>query len=195
MEEEGLPVHRRIRRRPRSTRINPSLTDDDRARLDAVEPAHAGGGRTALWWATAGLMLLVALGLALTVRGVRDRLAGRPRAGDITSVTVILLKILSGDSTQDYFADGMTEALVTELGKISALQVRSYQSVIGYQQTSKALPAIAQELNVDALLEGSVLRSGDRLQISSNLLRMGPEWHIWAERFEFSRRDINPDTS
>jgi Tfp pilus assembly protein PilF len=80
--------------------------------------------------------------------------------------------------------------LITELGKISALQVLSYQSVIGYRQTSKSLPEIASELKVDALLEGAVLPSGDRFRITANLIQAAPERHLWAEHFEFKRRDI-----
>src|SRR5439155_1401930 len=105
-------------------------------------------------------------------------------------VAVLPLKNLSGAPAQDYFAEGMTEALITELGKISSLQVLSYQSVIGYRQTAKPLPEIARELKVDALLEGAALRSGDRVRVTANLVQVGPERHLWAESYEFDPRDI-----
>jgi len=100
-----------------------------------------------VWWATAGLLLL-AVALGLNFVGVRDRLLGRPIAGEITSIAVLPLKNLSGDPAQDYFADGMTEALITELGKISTLQVISHQSVS--LPVREPLPQIARELKVDA---------------------------------------------
>ena len=124
----------------------------DRVRLEAVKPASAGRHRRAVWWAA----------------GVRDRLLGRPAADEVTSIAVLPLKNLSADPQQDYFADGMTEALITELGKISTLRVLSYRSAIGYRQTAQPLSEIARELKVDALLEGAVVRSGDRVRITAS---------------------------
>jgi TolB-like protein/Flp pilus assembly protein TadD len=121
---------------------------------------------------------------------VRDRLLGRPVAGEISSVAVLPLKNLSGDPGQDYFADGMTEALITELGKIGTLRVLSYRSAIRYRQAAQPLPEIARELKVDALLEGAVLRSGDRVRITANLVQAVPERHLWAETYEFDSRDV-----
>jgi len=134
--------------------------------------------------------MLLGVGLGLNVVGVRDRLLGRPLAGEITSIAVLPLKNLSGDSAQDYFADGMTEALITELGKISTLQVISHQSVLGYRQTGKPAPQIARELKVNALLEGTALRSGNKVRITVNVLQAVPERHLWAESYEFDQQDI-----
>jgi len=142
-----------------------------------------------MWGATAGLLLL-GVGPGLNVGGLRDWLVGRPVAGEVTSVAVLPLKNLSGDPSQDYFAEGMTEALITELGKISSLRVLSYQSVVGYRQTAKPLPEIARELKVDALLEGAALRSGDRVRVTANLVQVVPERHLWAESYEFDPRDV-----
>ena len=110
--------------------------------------------------------------------------------GPALSLAVLPLKNLSGDPGQDYFADGTTEALITELGKIGSLRVLSYQSVIQYRQTAKPLPQITRELNVGAVLEGSVLRSENRVRITANLLQPAPERHLWAESFEFDPRDV-----
>jgi TolB-like protein/Tfp pilus assembly protein PilF len=114
----------------------------------------------------------------------------RKSAADLTSIAVLPLKNLSGDPRQDYFVDGMTEALITELGKIGALRVLSYQSVISYRGTAKPLPQIARELKVDAFLEGAVLHSGERVRITANLVQATPERHLWAESYEFNLRDV-----
>src|SRR5207253_8325318 len=106
------------------------------------------------------------------------------------SIAVLPLKNLSGDPAQDYFADGMTEALITELGKIGALQVLSHQTVNRYGQTRKPLPEIARELNVDVLLEGTVFHLGNRVRVTANLVQAVPEHHLWAESYEFDRRDV-----
>ncbi len=192
-EKEGLPVHRRAHKRKASVYAYESEIgawwNDGRTQLEVMERATAGRRRRVMWGATAGLLLL-GLGPGLNVGGLRDWLVGRPVAGEITSVAVLPLKNLSGDLAQDYFAEGMTEALITELGKINSLQVLSYQSVIGYRQTTKPLPEIARELKVDALLEGAALRSGDRVRITANLVQVGPERHLWAESYEFDPRDI-----
>jgi TolB-like protein/Tfp pilus assembly protein PilF len=192
-EKEGLPVRRHVHKKKATVYAYKAEIDvwwnDDRARLDSMETAAAGRRWRGLWWATAG-MILLGLGLGLNVAGVRDRLLGQPTAGEVTSIAVLPLKNLSDDPKQDYFADGITEVLTTELGKISTLQVRSYQSVIGYRQTAKPLQHIARELKVDALLEGAVLRSGDRIRITAKLVQATPERHLWAESYEFDQRDI-----
>src|SRR2546427_910391 len=192
-EKEGLPVHRHAHKNKASVYAYAYEIEvwwsNGRARLELVETAAAARRRRVVGWAAAGLVML-GVGLALNVGGVRDRLLGRPMAGEITSIAVLPLKNLSGDPQQDYFVDGMTEALITELGKISSLQVLSYQSVIGYRQTTRPLPQIARELKVDALLEGAVLRSGDKVRITANLVQAVPERHLWAESYEFDQRDV-----
>src|SRR6266851_2794995 len=192
-EDEGLPVHRHTHKRKATVYAHKSEIDvwwnDGRARLEIMETPAPHRRRAVAWWATAGLLLL-ALGLGLNVVGVRDRLLGRPIAGEITSIAVLPLKNLSGDPAQDYFADGMTEALITELGKISNLQVISHQSVLGYRQTAKPLPQIARDLKVNALLEGTALRSGGKVRITVNVVQAAPERHLWAESYEFDQQDV-----
>jgi|SRR5436190_244441 len=152
----------------------------------------------AVWWPERRVarLLVVALPpvllllLSLNVSGVRDRLLGRAGPPEITSLAVLPLKNLSDDPQQDYFIDGMTEALVTELGKIGALHVLSYQSTVGYRQTTKPLPQIARELNVEAFLEGAVLHSGAKVRITASLVQASPERHLWAESYEFNLRDV-----
>lgn len=192
-EKEGLPVHRRVHTKKATVyAYKPEIDawwNDDHARLETVETLPAGRHRRVVWSAAAGLMLL-GVGLGLNVAGVRDRLLGRPVAGEITSMAVLPLKNLSGDPGQDYFADGMTEALITELGKISSLRVLSYRSVIGYRQSAKPSSEMARELKVDALLEGAVVGRGDRVRITANLVGAVRERHLWAETYEFDSRDV-----
>ena len=194
-EKEGLPVHRHAHKKKATIYAYTSEIDAwwnvGRARLEAAEAVAASPPRKAAWWAATGLVLLVvAAGFASNVAGVRDRLLGLPLAGEITSMAVLPLKNLSGDQGQDYFADGMTEALINELGKISSLRAISYRSVIGYRQTAKPLSEIARDLGVDALLEGAVVRSGDRVRITASLVKALPERHLWAETYEFDARDV-----
>src|SRR5215472_14604389 len=108
----------------------------------------------------------------------------------IESVAVLPLVNLSGNPDQDYFADGMTEALITDLGKISALRVISRTSVVQYKGTKKPVPEIARELHVDALIEGTVTRSGNHFRITANLLQASPEKHLWAQSYESEVGDI-----
>jgi TolB-like protein/Tfp pilus assembly protein PilF len=136
-------------------------------------------------WIVALVFLALAVGLVgLNLGGLRDRLLGRPAPGEITSIAVLPLANLSGDPEEDYFADGMTEALITELGQISALRVISRQSVMQYKGIDKPLPEIARELDVDAVVEGSALREGDQVRITAQLIRADPERHLWAQSYE-----------
>ena len=137
-----------------------------------------------------GLAAVVLLLAVLSMTGVRARLFGHPSAPHIESLAVLPLANLSGDPSQDFFADGMTEALITDLGKISALRVISRTSVVQYKGTKKPLPEIARELHVDGLVEGTVLRSGNHLRITANLLQASPEKHLWAESYESDIGDV-----
>jgi TolB-like protein/DNA-binding winged helix-turn-helix (wHTH) protein/Flp pilus assembly protein TadD len=107
----------------------------------------------------------------------------------IRSLAVLPLGNLSGDTSQDYFADGMTEELITRLGQISALRVISSTSVMRYKGVGKPLAEIAGELNVQAVVEGSVLRSGDRVRITVQLIRVPADEQMWAQRYEGDLRD------
>jgi TolB-like protein/Tfp pilus assembly protein PilF len=108
----------------------------------------------------------------------------------IQAVAVLPLEDLSGDPGHDYFADGMTEALINSLAKIKALRVISRTSAMQYKGARKSLPQIARELNVDAVIEGSVLRSGERVRIVAQLIHASSDQHLWAESYERDFRDI-----
>jgi TolB-like protein/tetratricopeptide (TPR) repeat protein len=113
-----------------------------------------------------------------------------PDPKNIRSLSVLPLADLSGDPAQGYFADGMTEALITSLAKIEKLRVISRTSVMQYRGTRKSLPRIARELNVDAVLEGSVLRSGERIRITAQLIHAPSDQHLWAASYERDFRDV-----
>ena len=108
----------------------------------------------------------------------------------IESIAVLPLTNLSGDQNQEYIADGMTDALITQLSKISALHVISRQSIIGFKNSTIPLKEIAAKLGVDAVVEGSVTIAGDRIQISTNLIEALEERHLWGEEYERDFKDI-----
>jgi len=107
----------------------------------------------------------------------------------IRSLAVLPLESLSNDATQDYFADGMTDELISDLGQIGALRVISRTSVMVYKHARKPLPQIARELNVDAVVEGTVLRSGNRVRITAQLIDASSDKHLWSESYEGELQD------
>ena len=164
------------------------------ASVDRMDKTPAAGaapisGRLLVPGALAAIAIAAAL-VGLNVRGVRNRLWGSPHTPQIRSIAVLPLANLSGNPEQDYFADGMTDALITELGKIGALRVISRQSVMRYKSTQKTPREIARELGVDGLVEGSVQRSADRVRVSVNLIDAPADQHVWAEMYDRDLRDI-----
>jgi TolB-like protein/DNA-binding winged helix-turn-helix (wHTH) protein/Flp pilus assembly protein TadD len=147
------------------------------------QPPAVGGKRRSYFLAALGLSVIVAA-------AVGWRLHVQQRATPIRSLAVLPIENLSGDPAQDYVADGMTEALITELGKISALRVISRQSVMHYKGTNKSVPEIASELKVDAIIEGSVQRAGDSARVSVQLIQAAPERHLWADSYDRQARDV-----
>jgi len=116
------------------------------------------------------------------------RLLGKPAAAQIHSLAVLPLQNLSGDPAQEYFSDGMTDALITVLAQIGSLKVISRTSSMTYKENKKPLPEIARELNVDGIVEGTVQRSGDRVRITAQLIHGPSDRHLWAKRYE---RDVH----
>jgi TolB-like protein len=103
---------------------------------------------------------------------------------------VLPLDNLSGDPNQEYFADGMTEALIAGLARISALRVTPRTSVMQYKGGRKGIPEIGRELNVDAVIEGSVQRSGDRVRITAQLVRTSTDQHVWTQTYDRNLSDV-----
>ena len=132
------------------------------------------------FWKRSGWALLLVL-VGVTAWTLRPK---NGQAPVIRSLAVLPLENLSHDSSQDYFADGMTDELITELGQISELRVISRTSAMAYKGARKSLPQIAQELNVDAVVEGTVLRSGDQVRITAQLIQASADKHLWAQSYE-----------
>jgi len=148
-------------------------------------PAPQIGIRVAL--ALAAVLILT---LAVGVPSWRARLFSTHASVGIHSLAVLPLQNLSGDSNQDYFADAMTDALITNLAEIGSLRVISRTSAMRFKQTNKRIPEIANELKVDALLEGAVVRSGDRVRLDVQLVRGGNESRIWGHSYDRKISDI-----
>jgi TolB-like protein/DNA-binding winged helix-turn-helix (wHTH) protein/Tfp pilus assembly protein PilF len=140
-------------------------------------------------WSTRRVIVALALVLSLPILAVvLFRSRGRAPTS-IRSLAVLPLDNLSGDASQDYFADGMTDELITDLAQISALRVISRTSVMVYKGARKPLPEIARELNVDAVVEGTVLRSGEQVRITAQLIQAPADKHLWAESYEGDLHD------
>jgi len=115
---------------------------------------------------------------------------GKPAAPQIHSLVVLPLQNLSPDPAQEYFSDGMTDALITDLAQIGSLKVISRTSSMQYKQTKKSLPEIARDLNVDGVVEGTVQRSGDRVRITAQLVHGPTDRHLWANSYERDIHDV-----
>src|SRR5260221_7288794 len=124
--------------------------------------------------------------------GLHDsqNLLGEPSSPRIQSLVVLPLENLSNDPEQEYFADGMTDQLITNLAQISALKVISRTSAIRYKGTKKSLPEIARELHVDAVVEGALMWVGGRVRISAQLIEAPTDYHLWAASYERDLRDV-----
>jgi TolB-like protein/DNA-binding winged helix-turn-helix (wHTH) protein/Flp pilus assembly protein TadD len=152
----------------------------------AAQPATRKRLESPLTWRRlgAGLAVLLVILLASILY-----LRNRPSSALIRSLAVLPLESLSGDASQDYFADGMTDELITDLGQISALRVISRTSVMSYKRVRKPLPQIARELNVDGVVEGTVLRSGNQVRITAQLINASDDKHLWSHSYEGDFRD------
>jgi TolB-like protein/DNA-binding winged helix-turn-helix (wHTH) protein/Flp pilus assembly protein TadD len=170
--DEGMPAIAEITPdSPVPAPEEPLLSEDDHK----LDPAH--------WLLTSrksAFVLLLILAL-LAAWMLRPKNSPSPV---VRSLAVLPLENLSGDPSQDYFSDGMTDELITELGQISGLRVISRTSVMTYKGARKPLPQIARELNVDTVVEGTVLRSGDQVRITAQLIEAPADKHLWAQSYE-----------
>lgn len=149
----------------------------------AVTPA-APGRRPWLIVVGVGVLALVVLGLISWTR------RSEPERLKITSVMVLPLENLSGDPSQEYFADGMTDALIGDLARINGLRVISRTSSMHYKGKTKPLPDIASELKVDGVVEGTVQRSGDRVLVRAQLIHAASDTHLWVQTYERDVKDV-----
>jgi TolB-like protein/DNA-binding winged helix-turn-helix (wHTH) protein/Tfp pilus assembly protein PilF len=141
------------------------------------------------WVPALGVTAFIATVFAFNLTGIRSRVFAR-RVPPIHSIAVLPLQNLSGDPNQEYFADGMTDALITNLAQFGSLRVISRTSAMHYKGSHKSLPEIARELNVDAVVEGSVTRSGNQVRITAQLLDTHSDRHLWAKAYDRDTREI-----
>jgi len=154
--------------------------------------APADGPSLGRWSRTQIMATVLALAATVGVLIVGAKLYFARPAKRIGSIAVLPLENLSRNPDQEYFADGMTEELTTDLAKIGGLRVISRTSSMQYKGTKKSLPEIGRELNVDSVLVGSVLRAGDRVRITAQLIRASTDEHLWAETYDRDLKDVLP---
>lgn len=203
-KREAMPVHRHVHDKRGSVYALPDELDawiesrslrggepekKPEAEISAAVPIGQGAAsvaKTRLWVAVG-----VALGLCLTAAGwlvLRHR-APVTEGPKIQSLAVLPLRNLSGDSAQDYLADGITEALIGRLSNIHDLRVTSHTSVMRFKDPQQSIPEIAKTLGVDAVVEGSVIREGDRIRVTAQLIRGATDEHLWSETYDREMRD------
>ena len=170
--------------------VHQDLTDHIERATQQLPEALAPRRPTKVWIAAGALGGLLAVLVGLNIDGLRQRFHRTSAPSRIQSVAVLPLENMSGDPNQEYFADGMTEALITDLGKIGGIRVISRTSAMHFKGTRKTLPEIARELNVDAVVEGAVLRSGNQVRITAQLIEASSDRHLWAESYERDFRDV-----
>ena len=197
-------IHRALEKEPRLRyqTMADFRADLERLRRDTSSERAAAGGQAhgAATHRLATRRLALRAGIALAVLaaaaivwfavGGRGFRWGASGPSQISSIAVLPLKNLSGDPKEDYFAEGMTEALITDLSKIGALRVISRTSAMRYKGVDKPLKEIADELDVDAIVEGSVLRAGDRVKITAQLIDVAADRNLWAESYERDLSDV-----
>ena len=166
---------------------SPEPQDELLTSVPRVAAIAAQGASVRRWLLLGGLVTLVAGGLVYALRFTHAATAERPV---ITAIAVLPLDNLSGDPSQEYFADGMTEALIANLARIRALRVVSRTSVMRFKGATPPLPEIARMLNVDAVIEGSVQRTGDRVRVSLQLIHAPTDTHLWSREYERELTDV-----
>src|SRR6202790_1794964 len=192
-EAEGLPVRRKVHKKQASVYAYKGEIDAWWGAGQHLEHAEPGDSRKGL--ALKALAGLVAASLilivALNVSRIRDWLRGNvATAPAIKSIAVLPLKNLSGDPSQEYLADGMTEELIGRLAGIRNLRVISRTSVMHFKDTHLSVPEIAKTLRVDAVVEGSVMREGSRIRVHAQLIRGATDEHFWSETYDRDLRDV-----
>ena len=197
-KHEGLPVYRLLHSRLGSVYAYTGELDawrDKRAPTAATDPPDVRqvsevariGAHARKATALAGLVLAAGL-----IWFVRERTTIRPASasGGIRSLAVLPLQNFSGNPEQDYLSDGMTEALIARLSSIHALRVISRTSAMRFKGTRKSVPTIGKELNVDAVIEGSVLRSGNKIRVTVQLIRADTDEHLWSGTYDRELQDV-----
>jgi TolB-like protein/DNA-binding winged helix-turn-helix (wHTH) protein len=167
------------------------VTDQQESSPLATPPHPVSASRSGHWIAVLGVLGVMCVVLAANLGGFRDWMTNRSRSSpQITALAVIPLENLSRDPEQEYFADGMTDELITDLAKTATARMASRTSVMRYKGTRKSVREIGRELGVDALVEGTVTRSGDRVRITAQLIQTATDMHLWAETYERDASEV-----
>ncbi len=198
-KREGMPVHRHLHDKAGSVYAYSSELDawqkSRKLQLEELTqeqktepPVEIFGSRQRIfqsqsWLFLAGVVVVLLAAILIAMSG------GHAKQPQIRSLAVLPLKNLSGDPTQDYLVDGMTEALISRLSRIQDLRVISRTSVMTFKDTKLPLPEIAKTLRVDAIVEGSVIRQGSRIRVHAQLIRGATDDHFWSEEYEREVRD------
>ena len=203
-KREGMPVHRHVHDKRGSVYALPEELDEwvrsrkasvdepekkPEAEMPPAAPSGDGdvGGRGArLWVGVAAVLCICLMGAGWLITRHRETVTAEPK---IRSLAVLPLRNLSGDSAQDYLADGITEALIGRLANIRDLHVTSHTSVMRFKDTQLSIPEIAKTLGVDAVVEGSVIKEGDRIRVTAQLIRGATDKHFWSETYDREMRD------
>lgn len=201
-KREGMPVHRHLHdkrgsvyaltseldtwRQGRKLRSDEEEAEPETSLIEENSSEQKSTPRMRLWLVLAGLAVLVSLSVAYIIR-THTQESTQPK---ITSLAVLPLKNLSGDPTQEYLADGMTEALIGRLAGIHGLRVISHTSVMRFKNAQLSVPEIAKTLHVDALVEGSVIREGSRVRVTVQLIRGATDDHFWSETYDREMQDV-----
>jgi TolB-like protein/tetratricopeptide (TPR) repeat protein len=206
-KREAMPVHRHVHDKRGSvyalipeldawlqTRRLPPGEEEEGKEQEPERPVEGEGDlrrRTTLrprgWLALAGVGVLGLLAVAYVMSRVLKGNAGQSK---ITSLAVLPLKNLSSDPTQEYLSDGMTDALIDSLSRIHDLRVISRTSVMRFKNPQVSVPEIARTLNVDGIVEGSVMREGNRIRVTAQLIRGATDEHFWSETYDRELRDV-----
>jgi TolB-like protein/Tfp pilus assembly protein PilF len=206
-KRETMPVHRHIHDKRgsvyalapeldawlQSRRRGLAYEKDEKPQLPEApvdaEPDHGPGAtpRSRRWLALAAVGVLGLLAVAYVISRSRTPNAAQP---EIRSLAVLPLKNLSGDPAQEYLSDGMTDALIDRLSRIHNLRVISRTSVMRFKNPQLSVPEIARMLKVDAIVEGSVMRQGNRIRVTAQLIRGATDEHFWSETYDRELRDV-----
>jgi TolB-like protein/Flp pilus assembly protein TadD len=203
-KREGMPVYRHVHDKRGSVyavpeeldawqeQRRPALEDhlegNGSGEIPAAHPSARGAygwGSGRVWWVVAAVVVCVGL-VGYVVWHGRARATAEPR---IRSLAVLPLRNLSGDPSQDYLADGITEELIGKLAGIRELKVTSHTSVMRFKDPKTSVPEIAKALGVDAVVEGSVIREGSRIRVSAQLIRAATDTHLWSETYDQEMSD------
>jgi TolB-like protein/DNA-binding winged helix-turn-helix (wHTH) protein len=161
-----------------------------RAAGEGASPAPPPDRESRLVGVAGALVLCALFALGLACWAIWRYVGAKGATVPIHSIAVLPLSNLSGNPSEEFFSDGMTDQLITDLAKVGSLRVISRTSVMQYKGTKKSLPEIARELNVDAIVEGSVVRSGQRVRVTAQLLQARSDRHLWAETYDRDRGDV-----